>query len=298
MNGTDDTITVAQWNVEHDGGHDGQRWEAAHELLRSYAPDIVLRQEMTHSHAQGRKRLYDAERALGLRGFLAPATPESPNACGVFLNTDVFEPLHEYRHETLRWHPPCNLVVRFACHPVPLSLTSFHLCSFDPDTRLTEAQWLTTLAKPGMVSLIAGDANSYPHAPERIRLPDWDAVEDRSHIAHRTIPDPSGRYSDTRPDAILTTAGFQDLARYAADHLNQRYALTATAGYRRPDQGGPQRIDRAYASGGLAAALTGVEVIDTEEVRAASDHALLIYRFHRGRMERLLQQPPVLAAAR
>ncbi|WP_405576154.1 hypothetical protein [Streptomyces sp. NBC_01092] len=40
----------------------------------------------------------------------------------------------------------------------------------------------------------------------------------------------------------------------------------------------------------MASALEHVEVVDNEDTREASDHALLIYRFHRTRLERVLTQ--------
>lgn len=294
-----DIITVAQWNLEHDGGPDGADWSLAHDILRSYEPHIVLRQEMTHSHKDGARRLFAAERALGgLRGFIAQATPESPNACGLFIDPALFETVAEYRHQTLWWHPMCNVVVKLGDCPTPISVASFHLCSHDPDTRLTEARRLTTLGKPGMVSLIGGDCNSYPHVLEPLKLPNWPAVGDRSHIAHRTYLEGGHLVSDTRPDRVLHAAGFEDLARYAYDHLGEKFALSATAGQSKLDQGGPQRIDRTYGAGGLAAALESVEVVDNADTHSVSDHSLLILRFHRVRLERVLRAQPATAAAR
>ncbi|MYT34389.1 MULTISPECIES: endonuclease/exonuclease/phosphatase family protein [unclassified Streptomyces] len=290
-------ITVAQWNIEHDGGLDGRRWQLAHEILHSHRPDIVLRQEMTHSHADGRRRLFAAESALGMRGFIAAATPESPNACGLFIGPDLFKPVAQYHHETLWWHPMCNVVVRLGDCPILISLASFHLCSHDPETRLTEARRLITLGKPGMISLVGGDCNSYPHIPEPNKLPHWPSVPDRAHIAARTYLDGGKLLSDTRPDRVLTAAGFVDLARYAYNHLSQDQALAATAGHEKPLQGGPQRIDRMYGTGGIAAALTSVQVIDTEDTRKASDHALVIAKFDRRKLERLLYATDVAAVA-
>ncbi|MEU3091333.1 hypothetical protein ACWCQ0_41635 [Streptomyces massasporeus] len=183
------------------------------------------------------------------------------------------------------------MVARLDNCPVPLNLISFHMCSFDANQRLTEANWLAMQAGPGMVTLAAGDTNSYPRNPERLALPDWDNVTDRAHLVHRTYVDADGhRRNDTRPDAALTDAGYLDLARYASDHLSQPGALAATTGQHRHDQGGAQRIDRGYAVGGLASALEHVEVIDNEDTRSASDHALLLYRFNRTRLERVLIQ--------
>ncbi|MEV0438421.1 endonuclease/exonuclease/phosphatase family protein [Streptomyces spectabilis] len=286
------TITVAQWNLEHDGGLDGAQWEQAHEILRSCRPHIVMRQEMTYSHQRGQQRLHAAEHILRLRGFLAPPTPESPNATALFVDPRLFQVDAVYLHRTLWWHPMSNVLAYFQDCPRPLSLASFHLCSHDADTRLSEARRMTILARPGTVSLIAGDCNSYPSKPEPgIPLPDWDKVTDRAHRVHRTYLSSTGqRHSDTRPDIVLRDAGFEDLARYAADHLGQPGALAPTAGQCKPAQGGPQRIDRGYGCGGLDTALEAVEVIDTKGTRAVGDHSLVLYHFNRGRTRRLLRE--------
>ncbi|MFH8993245.1 endonuclease/exonuclease/phosphatase family protein [Streptomyces sp. NPDC017940] len=291
-------ITVAQWNIEHDGGTDAKRWEKAHDIVRGHRAEVFLRQEMTYSHQHGHRRLHEAEHVLGLRGFITPATPENQNVTGVFLDHDLFTVDAVYPHTALTWHPVCNIVAYFDGCPRPISFASFHLCFFDADTRLTEARRLTSLTKPGTVALFGGDCNSYPRNPEpRTPLPDWDTVSDRAHMVHRTYLDPQGhRHSDTRPDTELTTAGYIDLARHAADHLGQPDALAPTAGHDKPDQGGPRRIDRAYASGGLATALDSVEVIDTPDTRDVSDHSLVLYRFNEVRLHNLLSRPTPDAA--
>ncbi|MFH8793863.1 endonuclease/exonuclease/phosphatase family protein [Streptomyces sp. NPDC017941] len=291
-------LTVAQWNIEHDGGEDAKRWELAHDVVRTYHPEVFLRQEMTRSHQYGHRRLHEAEHVLGLRGFITPATPENQNATGLFLDPHMFNVDGVYPRTTLNWHPVCNVVAYLEDCPRPISFASFHLCFYDAETRLTEARRLTTLTKPGMVGLLGGDCNSYPRNPEpRTPLPDWDTVSDRAHMVHGTYLDPQGhRHSDTRPDTELTAAGYIDLARHAADHLGQPHALAATAGHDKPEQGGPRRTDRAYAFGGLAAALDSVEVIDTHETRAVSKHSLVLYLFHEDRLRQLLKRTAAEAA--
>ncbi|MBM7167153.1 hypothetical protein JQK87_01685 [Streptomyces sp. G44] len=145
-----------------------------------------------------------------------------------------------------------------------------------------------------MVTIAAGDTNSYPQRSEPIALPDWENVTDRAHMVQRTYLDVNGRrHSDTRPDGTLIDAGYVDLARYAADHLDgigAQDALAPTAGFTKPSQGGAQRIDRGYGAGGAASALEHVEVIDNENTRAVTDHALLFYRFHLARLEAVVTQ--------
>ncbi|WP_181785495.1 endonuclease/exonuclease/phosphatase family protein [Streptomyces phytophilus] len=296
---TDDILTVVQWNLESDGGPDpsSERWRRAHDILAAHGQiDIHLRQESKYSRERGHQRLHATERRLGgLRGFLSAPNPhaDADIATAVFIRPEKFAVLESRPRAKPWWLHPTHVMVRLGECPLPMNIVSFHMCWFDPDQRLTEAQWLTTLAQPGMVTLAGGDTNSYPQQPDPdLTLPDWTTVTDRAHLAHRTIVEGGGRRSDTRPDEVLTTAGYVDLGRHAADHLGQPDALTPTAG--RADQGGPQRIDRTYAAGGLADALSGVEVVHTD----VSDHPLLITRLRRSRVERVLREQSTVAASR
>ncbi|MCX5357303.1 endonuclease/exonuclease/phosphatase family protein [Streptomyces sp. NBC_00124] len=293
-----DLVTVAVWNIEADGGRNGEHRDLALDVLSELEPDVFLQQEATFSRDRGSERLHAAEKRLALRGFLSAHNPyaDADIATAVYLRPTMFDVVEARPRAKPWWLHPCHVVARLGSCPVPLHLLSFHMCCFDANQRLAEASWTAILAQPGMVTLAAGDTNSYPRNPELLALPNWAAVTDRAHMVHRTYLDADGhRRSDTRPDTALTDAGYLDLARYSADHLGQYEALNATAGQHKPDQGGPQRIDRAYGAGGLASALHSVEVVDNDDTREASDHALLILRFYRVRLERLLT-PPLAAA--
>ncbi|GAA2091653.1 hypothetical protein GCM10009801_57700 [Streptomyces albiaxialis] len=288
MNRTPQTVAALIWNQEHDGGHPsrlgdrGEKWQPGQEMIGDLKPDVVLRQEMTHSANWNGRLKFESENLLGHRVFLASPTPESPNATGITINPDLFDVHAEQNHTTLMWHPIKQLTVTLRGCPLPLHLASFHLCCFDPLTRATEAQRLTMLAQTGMRALIGGDCNSYPlRWNSALPLPDWDQVTDLSFRTRRTLGrDEQGRWiSDTEPDRILTSAGYTDCAQHAADHLDQPNALAATAGHRKPGQGGPQRIDRAYTAGGLHEAIESVEVLDSPEVLELSDHAPVLVRF-------------------
>ncbi|MBU3865345.1 endonuclease/exonuclease/phosphatase family protein [Streptomyces sp. 4503] len=289
------TIDVAVWNIEADGGRQGERRDLALDILAEHEPDVWLQQEAKHSRKGGQRLKNSAAKRLGLRGFLAEPNPyvDADIATAVYLRPELFHVREEPPRAKPWWLHPCHVQAQLGDCPVPLNTVSAHLCFFDANQRLTEAGWLTTLAEPGMVTLIGMDSNSYPRAPEPTVLPNWDTVTDRAHMVHRTYVDADGhRRSDTRPDAALIDAGYVDLARHAADHLgvDSKMALAPTAGFYKPHQGGPQCIDRGYAAGGAADALDHIEVIDTEDTRAASDHAMVLYRFNRARLERVLTQ--------
>ncbi|MFD0572514.1 hypothetical protein ACFQ0T_29095 [Kitasatospora gansuensis] len=148
-----------------------------------------------------------------------------------------------------------------------------HLSSRSPRTREVEADMIVGWTTRGRALLVTGDMNSY--SAQDAGLPDFGTVTDRPFIAHRTV---DGRTPHTVPDEILRTAGLVDLAHYAAEHLGQAEALAPTGSMRRPDQGGGQRIDRAYLNAELAPALRAFEVHTDRDL---SDHSLLLMRFDR-----------------
>ncbi|MFE4057921.1 endonuclease/exonuclease/phosphatase family protein [Streptomyces sp. NPDC059096] len=290
------TVNVAVWNTKDDGGDRGEHRDFILDILAELGdggPDVLLQQEAKYSRDRGHDLKHTTEKRLKLRGFLSAPNPsaDADIATAVYLRPDLFHVARERPRRKPWWLHPCHVTAQLGDCPVPLNFLSFHMCWYDAGQRLAEAGWLTTQAQLGVATIAAGDTNSYPRRPEPVTLPDWDTVTDRAHMVHRTYADADGhRRSDTRPDGALIDAGYVDLARHAADHLGQPGALAATAGHDKPHQGGPQRIDRGYAAGGVAAALDHVEVITTEDTRAVSDHSLIVYRFHRTRLERALIQ--------
>ncbi|MFJ5071543.1 endonuclease/exonuclease/phosphatase family protein [Kitasatospora sp. NPDC088556] len=274
------TVTIGSFNLEHDGitknprgGGHFDKWWAAHEVLAKYPFDVLFRQEMSHSGADGGRLLYEAERLLGMRGFLAPASPaESYNPPGLFVREDTFRVTGVWPQEKEWWLPPCVVSVKHGESGVPLQLASVHLSPRSPERRQMEARSITTWHRPAV--LLGGDFNSYSRSGQELQpFPDWPNVVDRSHQEHRTR---GGGESDTEPDRILTAVGIDDIALHAAARLGQADALAPTASQypavaRR--QGHPQRIDFQRASRVLLPALRKFEVIPLPEV---SDHPLTI----------------------
>lgn len=284
---TETTLRLLCWNIEHNGiDRDGNRHrrELALDIMAAYQPHIVLRQELTGADARGSAELYkESVRLGGLVPFMAPPTTESPNATGVMIDPRLFDIDAYHPHVTKMWHPVCNPVVRLRGARRSLSLASVHLCSYDGHTRATEAKRLTILGDHGRTALFGGDFNSYPHrtADELTHPPDWDAVSNPVHYEHRTVERSGARVPDTVPDEILAGGNriFTDLAHHAATALGQHQAVAATAHLGRADLGLLQRIDRIYCSPALAPALKTFDVIASDAVRAASDHALLYATF-------------------
>jgi hypothetical protein len=286
-------LRVACWNLAHNGGG-GQTRPLAHHILASYRPHIVFRQELTGAWEHGKRALFEEATALGgLFPFMtAPHEGRSRNPTGVMVDPRMFEIVAHTDHD-LPWKAICHVQVRLKGCPKTLHLASGHLCHFDPDLRATEARRLTTLADHGRTALTGMDGNSYPHrSADEVSEPlVWAKVEDPVHFQHRTIERNGVRVSDTRPSEILTggpKAVFTDLAHHAGTILRQSGALPPTASLKRTDQGPPQRIDWILGTPDWAPALLRVEVIDTEDVRLVTDHALVIATFDHAAVQHIL----------
>ncbi|MFF2041870.1 endonuclease/exonuclease/phosphatase family protein [Kitasatospora sp. NPDC058170] len=276
------TITVGSFNLGHDGftrnprgGGHFDRWHAAHEVLSGFPLDVLFRQEMSHSAADGSRLLHEAERTLGMRGFLAPSAPsESPNFTGLFVREDTFRVTGVWPQEKDWWLPPCVVSVRYAETGVPLQLASVHLSYRSPQRRQIEADNITTWHRPNLAVLVGGDFNSYSGSGvEQQPFPDWPNLLDRTHQEHRTR---GGRLTDTEPDRILTAVGIDDIALHAATRLGQADALAATSSMdpaTRKRQGPAQRIDFQRASRVLLPALRDFRVVPLPDL---SDHPLTI----------------------
>lgn len=296
----DNVRAVAVWNIEHDGGRDGERLDAAVDVLREYRPDIWLRQETTYSHLDGRRRLFRIEEALGMRGFLAE--PElnttrpnaaSTNPTAIFIRPETIQVVAEYAQRPYSQNAMTNIVVKFRGTKREVILASFHLSHADPDLRLSEARKLGNFGKDGQIAILGGDCNSYPEpgAPGEPELPDWPSIENKTLYVNRCWMAEDGRMvTDIRPDQILRKGDLLlDPMRYLAGRITE-YNLKdcGTASLWRTDQGNRQRIDRAYMSTYLATAIVHTEVIADERVRAASDHALVMVYLDMMRLRYLL----------
>lgn len=303
---TIDTYTVVWANLDHNGiGSDGSRHrrDIGLNVLTKLRPHLLLRQEETRAWDNDQALMKEEAQRLALVPVLSPLTTDTRNPVAVLYHPDAFDPVGEpVTWKTGMWRPLHFPMLRPKAAPTarPFAAVSVHLCAHDPELRAMTAQRLTSLAEHGRSALIAGDMNSYPHRPEPTMLPDWSQVTDAVHYQQRTLPVATGRISDTEPDRILTgvtPAGnsvFTDLAWHAHHELGQRIPnpLAPTATYwRNQEQGTPQRIDRGYATEDIASALHSVEIIATNEVQQASDHAFALARFTAATLHHALTQP-------
>ncbi|MFK0111625.1 endonuclease/exonuclease/phosphatase family protein [Streptomyces sp. NPDC091217] len=293
-------VTAITGNLEHDGGADElgkppARWRDWHELIGDHHPDILLRQEMTYSRAEGHHRLHAAERLLGMRGFLG-AQGSGRNGTGLFVRPEVFDVRQQFEHPRLWRTPPTDIIGSLREVPdVRIVMASWHLAFNSPCGREREADEILALADKinrGAAFIGGGDCNEYPHPAGEVVPPiDWtgDAITDRFHMMHRTNQgSDGGRVGCTYVDEALLGVGLHDPARYAAhDLLAQKDALRPTAGHAKPDQGGDRRIDRVYVDSWLINAVISVYVIDTSGL---SDHHAVAVVFSRAAMSEALRR--------
>ncbi|MEU1151522.1 endonuclease/exonuclease/phosphatase family protein [Streptomyces sp. NPDC005918] len=283
-----ESITVLNWNLEK-----GINLEAGARWVKEQRPDIFFQQEVQPD------QLARVSDLLDMDGHIAVPRPGSSNDNAIFVRRDG--PLvctEEYPQAWAPWHAPANIAVRLrdpdgTLSPRQISAVSMHTCYWSPEHRLTEGRWCTTLAKPGWLAMVFGDWNSYRVGTD-IR---WDDYTDHAFVANRTYEYDGRRHTDMRPDRELLAAGYVEMARHAAEHLDQPEALAPSSGYRdhpgRPS--GPRHcIDRGYLSAELAPALTSFTVCDTPQLRQLSDHLPLRAEFDFAQMRTVLHRTPAM----
>ncbi|MFI1012637.1 hypothetical protein [Streptomyces sp. NPDC020965] len=281
-------------------------------LLRSLDPHLIGRAEVRGTGAS-------AEHLLAMEVALTP--PDRPHLrpqgilggpavadlrTAVFIRPDAFRLVrrNDPRPPGSPWGcPPTTVDLRLAAFPAAtreLVFTVAHHHYASPPARKLEGQELTKAAdrrdsadrtpvypngRP-REALTVLDANSYPEpgTPGDTPPPNPKLIADRSHIAHRfVLGDDGSLVPDTYSDRILRTAGMEDIARHLALTTGRTDVLAPADGY--PDQGGPCRIDRAYATSGL---LTAVEDFRVVETTGLSDHPLLLISLSQQRLAEVL----------
>ncbi|MEW2497477.1 endonuclease/exonuclease/phosphatase family protein [Streptomyces nodosus] len=304
--GSDDTaLRIILMNLEHDGcpeeepGVLPKRWRDAYEgILEPRRPDWLGMTELTYSQARpdatdeqkaaAERRWQAAQQMLGMRGFRA-RMGQGRNPTGVLVRESAFalgvDPQHHHTKEVYRT-PPANVVLGLPEVPgVPIVTAAFHSSFCSPPGRQTEAYEFTSLVdkvkaqhvgysdRKRAACWLFGDANEYP-VPTGERVPeiDWNApdITDLVHRRHRTLKHPDGSWkSCTFLDELMLDCGMHDPARFAARHLDQPEALSATAGHAAIGQGGGRRIDRGYMDAWTIQSVVEVNVLDMTGV---SDH--------------------------
>lgn len=301
-------LTVLSWNMENNGKGDAARRRAGHELLKSFRPDVVLRQEMWGAGDHGKQILFELEEILGLRSVLGERS-----CTAVFFDPAKFALVRDWQDSAgPDWVlPPTAVTLRYrpaGPDALPIAWVSYHLPYASSDMRLTESEWLTTWADkawpaPGGQRVIlpmigAGDHNSYPvpGTPGDPVLPVLESISDLPHRLHRSyLAADNTRLMDTRPDDVLRTAGLEDVARYWATTAQGSEGAVARTVSASSTHGPDSRIDRAYATGQLLTALTGVDVIEVDP--DLSDHHILRFTLDCDVLTDILNQLPATTSS-
>lgn len=280
-------VVAVSWNVEK-----GKNLAEAANWVRAQDPDIFFMQELQPGQGEIVTEL------TGMTGYTAATTAQSSNDNAIFLRRGgrlVFN--EEFLHPWAPWHAPANIAVRLrdedgTLSPRRISAVSAHLCYWSPHIRFAEGQWMSTLSKAGWLAMVFADWNSYRQGEGG----PWEDYQDAAFVANRTyLTDDGRRRTDDRPDRELTAAGYTEMARHAADHLDRPDAMRPTSGYRdhpgRPTNLPPYAIDRGYLTAELAPALATFEVCDTPELRQTSDHLPQRATFDAAVLREILHRP-------
>ncbi|SEM79064.1 endonuclease/exonuclease/phosphatase family protein [Streptacidiphilus jiangxiensis] len=236
------------------------------EFLRGLQPDILCLQELNGYDLLGRRRLHQLVNDLDLtRGFLAEAneTTSGHRFHSAILLSDQVRVEAEGADRTRYHHVLGWAKLRLSGLPgMLLELRNVHLDPFDPSNRAREVAPFEVLAAPGVLSIVAGDANTIgADFPE----PEWGVLPPHLLNGHLRSPsDSCSSESDREAVALLRRAGFVDSATATGN------GSVPTAAFEAGDV--PRRQDLVLLSPALAPALTGYTVHREPVDLGFSDH--------------------------
>ncbi|MBT2246152.1 hypothetical protein JQK15_21850 [Sphingobium sp. BHU LFT2] len=244
------------------GGYDGaddRRAQLQIEIIRNAAPDILLLQELKAFLDDGAKRLFEYERALGMRALVAVAPVTGQNTA-VLIRPGI--EVLSFTSDSAHFHHVAAIAtLSVPGLPEPLTAISVHLCPNGTPVRLQETSYLFGYAAPEGYAVIGGDFNSLAPGDDEPadlgRLP--------AHFRTRYV-NGEGKM-DRRPIASLLQAGFIDLG---AQHGDRRRTV--------PGAGFPAsefvdfRSDYLLASAPLSKRTSAFSTVESAAAGEASDH--------------------------
>ncbi len=262
-------MKVMSWNTLYGGrdGTDERRFNLQRQVIGEIAPDILLLQECKGFEADGNKRLYEVEQALGMRGFLAFARSTGQHTA-VFIGGDVV-PV-SFASDSVHFHHAAALAtLRVRGFEQPITFVSVHLCPVGVPMRLVEAANLVAHAAPKGLRLVAGDFNSLSPLDEE---PDWTGLP--QHFKAR-YTGPDGVRADRRVLETLYSAGFIDIG-----HAQGGNSTSTVPGAAFSDaEFVPFRADYFLASQALGCLARSYSVIRDARTDEASDHYPIVAEF-------------------
>jgi endonuclease/exonuclease/phosphatase family metal-dependent hydrolase len=216
------TIRLVSYNTlfggrDSEGLGDDARWKAAAAFLRSLEGDLYALQECNFWELLGNRRLHQARADLGMSSaFLAQAN--TTTAGHRFHSALLLGPRWQVSaegaernryHHVLGW-----ATARLDGHPNPWSIRNIHFDPFSPTNRAKETEPLLTLAAPGRLSLLLGDANTLGIGhPE----PNWSPLPPHLHRTQLLQDEHGMLNADRTAMSALEAAGFVDAAHRQGD---------------------------------------------------------------------------------
>lgn len=243
------------YNIRHGGVDDDltQRLPSIHEVVAAARPDVLAIQEANEFELRDHRRLYEFERAVGMRGFLG-LSPSGYHGA-LFLRAPLQPRL--LRLPTLTTRPIIELSFH-ADRIGPIAVAACHFDPADPTLRLSSALWVVSPPP----AILLGDLNN-------CRGDDPGAADafERFSPLHRARQ-ARGAIDDRLFD-VLEKAGYVDL--YRRFHPSE-LGTTMTAA-------GGVRLDYIFATGDLADLAVSCDVVRTPEVEGISDHYPVVADF-------------------
>lgn len=254
------------------GGFDGtndKRFLAQVSLINDANPDVLLVQEAKNFTADGQRLLFEMEKRINMRGFIAPA-PHTGQNTGVFIKHNI-RPISVEIDSVHFHHAMLALKLAVPSFDNPVTVMSAHLCPFGPHVRLREVYYLTNYAVSQDLILLAGDFNAVsPYDLEPQGLNDLPA-----HFRTRYIKT-DGSGADRTVLETLYQAGYVDVAYKLGQH---HLATVPTAFFKESPEFAPFRSDYILTTRALAEYAKSYIVLKNESSDFASDHYPVVAEF-------------------
>jgi endonuclease/exonuclease/phosphatase family metal-dependent hydrolase len=283
---TEIALRVASVNFDNGGidpgTDDDARWHKTIDALSTWAPHVVLCQEIRgRSRAKVKEHLRATANALEMTPLLGPPTPQSVTGNHPAILVSTGSGLQILDEGPVDYPPGaaaawCEALLEIPGLPYPLHVYSVHLPARSAVEQQSQAQRLASrIAETGDVSLAGGDWNNFGRADAKALtsavLEDmpWHLRPPRMRRAADRTWEPNFDVHDT-----LAGVGLADLAASLPPSRRNPPGLTATG----INNGG--RPDRYYGTEGLAEACECYEQIDT----GGSDHCAQLLTLARSAM--------------
>jgi endonuclease/exonuclease/phosphatase family metal-dependent hydrolase len=287
----DAVLRLASANFESGGidpgTGDDARWHKTIDALATWAPHVVLCQEIARSGARLKEHLWATANALDMTPLLGPPTPVTATGNHPAILVDSSSGLR-ILDEGQTSYPPgagaalawCEALLEVPSLPHPLRVYSVHLSARSAVDQLSQAQRLASqIAQTGEISIAGGDWNNFSRADASELTPAvLQAMPPHSRPPRmRRLPDgtwePNFDVHDT-----LAAIGLADLAASLTPDRRNPPGLTATG----INIGG--RVDRLYGTEELSDTAELYEQLDT----GGSDHCALLLTLRLPAMARIV----------